>query len=138
MTYVEDPRPEEFRAAIQSALDAKPEILSAAEPYIAQYCEDALDDDRPAVKLEKSSDVWSHVQFGDRFNVSRRADGDAEDGVYLSLTCRCDWEAEHGLQLVLRDGRTITKIGPFDGHLTNSDAYADRNLAGVVYRRIGG
>ena len=32
-----------------------------------------------------------------------------------------------------RDGRAVTKVGPFDGHLTNADAYADSSLVGVIY-----
>jgi hypothetical protein len=140
--FEEDPQPDEFRAAVRNALDAKPAILKAAEPHVVQYCMDALarydDDDRPALVLEKPGDVWSHVQFGDEFIVRRRTVADAEHGVYLSLTCNCDWEPEHGLQLVLRDGRAITKIGEYDGHLTNADAYGDRALADVVYRRVGG
>ncbi|MGC7101877.1 hypothetical protein ACPZ19_45000 [Amycolatopsis lurida] len=36
------------------------------------------------------------------------------------------------LQLVFRDGRDVTKVGPYDGHLTNSAAYADDELDGVV------
>jgi hypothetical protein len=88
--------------------------------------------------LEKQRDVWSHVRFGEKFIVRRRTVADAEHGVYLSLTCKCDWEPEHGLQLVLRDGRAITKIGEYDGHLTNADAYGNSALADVVYTRDGG
>jgi hypothetical protein len=140
--FEEDPQPDDFRAAIHNALDAKPTILKAAEPHVVQYCMDALaqydDDDRPALVLEKPGDVWSHVQFGHEFIVRRRTVADAEHGVYLSLTCNCDWEPEHGLQLVLRDGRAITKIGPYNGHLTNADASGNPALADLVYRRIGG
>lgn len=25
------------------------------------------------------------------------------------------------------------KVGPYDGHLTNADAYADPSLAGIVF-----
>jgi hypothetical protein len=136
--FEKDPQPDEFRAAVRNALDAKPAILRAAEPHVVQYCMDALaqydDDDRPALVLEKPGDVWSHVQFGDEFIVRRRTAGEAEHGVYLSLTCKCDWEPEHGLQLVLRDGRAITKIGEYDGHLTNADASGNPALTDVVYR----
>jgi hypothetical protein len=140
-SYADDPRPDEIRRAVQNALDATPALLGAAEPYVVRYCEEMLErydeGQRPDVTLAKPSDVWSHVQFGSVFFVSRRADGDAEDGVYLSLECNCDWEIEHGLQLVLRDGRNVSKVGPFDGHLTNEDAFADRSLIGLVYRPMG-
>jgi hypothetical protein len=36
---------------------------------------------------------------------------------------------------VWRDGKAITKVGRYDGHMTNSDAYADPELVGVVYVR---
>jgi hypothetical protein len=138
----EDPNDPDVRAAVENTLRAKPSILTDAERYVVQCCEDTLASypakHRPTVTLRKPGDVWSHVRFGSEFQVSRRADGDSEDGVYVSLECNCDWDREHGLQLVLRDGRAITKVGPFDGHVTNSDAYDDPSLAGVVYKRIGG
>jgi hypothetical protein len=127
----------EIRSALQNALDAGPDVLTAAEAYVVQYCQEMLarylDESRPNVRLEKPSDVWSYVQFGRNLHVSRRAHNDVDDGVYASIECNCDWEPEHGMQLVLRDGRTVSKVGPYDGHLTNADAYADPNLVGVVY-----
>ena len=127
----------EVRRAVQNALDAGPEILAAAEPYVVRYCEEMLvrypDQFRPKVHLPRPSDVWSYVHFGSELHVSRRADGDAEDGVYLSIECNCDWEPEHGMQLVLRDGRTVSKVSAYDGHLTNADAFADPKLVGVIY-----
>jgi hypothetical protein len=39
--------------------------------------------------------------------------------------CGCDWEEEHGLQIVLRNGVRVNKVDGYDGHLTNSDAFAD-------------
>ena len=65
--------------------------------------------------------------------MSWRDDGDSEDGIYFSLECNCDWEPEHGLQLILRDGTRITKVGGYDGHLTNADAFGDPAKVGVVY-----
>ena len=59
------------------------------------------------------------------------------NAVYISLGCNCDWEQEHGLQIVLKDGLRVTKVGSFDGHLTNSDAYDDASLENVIYRPRG-
>jgi len=39
------------------------------------------------------------------------------------VACECDWEPEHGLQLVFRQGRKLTRISAQDGHLTEADAY---------------
>lgn len=74
--------------------------------------------------------VWDHVSFGGEFHVDRNAD----DGqVYVSIECACTWEPEHGLQLVFRGGRTVSKVGPFDGHLTNASAFGRHDLGGAVY-----
>ncbi len=54
--------------------------------------------------------------------VTRRPYGDK--GIYISVECGCDWEEEHGLQLVLKNGLKVNKLGGYDGHLTNSDAFA--------------
>jgi hypothetical protein len=75
--------------------------------------------------------VWKHIQFGTEPVVTRRAYGDK--GVYVSLECNCDWEQEHGLQIVFKNGLGINKVGPYDGHLTNADAYAQDELEDVVY-----
>jgi hypothetical protein len=64
--------------------------------------------------------------------VARRAYGDK--GIYVSVECGCDWEVEHGLQLVFKNGLKVNKLGGYDGHLTNSDAFADESLEDVVYR----
>lgn len=64
-------------------------------------------------------------------NGSRRAYGDK--GIYVSLECSCDWEPEHGLQIVFKDGKRVNKISSYDGHLTNSDAYADDDLEDVIF-----
>ena len=139
-SLADDPRPDDVRRAVQNALSATPALLDAAQPHVVRYCEEMLElydkRERPAVTLARPSDVWSCVQFGSELSVIRRADGDSEDGIYVSLECNCDWEVEHGLQLVLREGHTVSKVGPYDGHLTNADAYADRSLVGVVYRSI--
>jgi len=68
-------------------------LLTEAEPYVREcYLDSSEDADEP------SADVWQLVQLGTALIVSRRSDGD--HGVYLSLTCSCDWKREHGWQLV--------------------------------------
>ncbi|MBB4928884.1 hypothetical protein [Kitasatospora kifunensis] len=39
--------------------------------------------------------------------------------------------------MVLLGGHSVTKVGPFDGHLTNESAFDRDDLAGVVYHRYG-
>ena len=130
----------DVRAAIETLLDPESTLLSDGAPHVLEYCRETLaffrtayPEEPPIMNLEEGADVWSHVQFGETFYVTRRERGDSEDGIYFSLECECEWEPEHGLQLVIRDGRTISKVGPYNGHVTNSGVHRDPTLAGVVY-----
>lgn len=75
--------------------------------------------------------VWEYVSFGAEFHVDRGSGGDGQ--VYVSIECECAWEPEHGLQLVFRAGRIVSKVGPFDGHLTNATAFGREDLEDSVY-----
>jgi hypothetical protein len=129
--YDDDPDPEAIHRAIQNFLAAAPEVLRAAEPHLFHYYRDCAEY-APDIRIESPEGVWPHIHFGDQPIVSRRGYGD--ERVYVSVECGCDWEDEHGLQIVFEEGARVSKIGPFDGHLTNEDAYADPRLAGVIYR----
>ncbi|MFB9904292.1 DUF6985 domain-containing protein [Allokutzneria oryzae] len=37
-----------------------------------------------------------------------------------SPAAMCDCEIEHGLQIVFRGGRVVTKVGPYGSHNTNA------------------
>lgn len=89
---------------------------------------------RSGVSRDAPAGVWKHVHFGSEAMVERR--DAAVRTVYVSLECNCDWEVEHGLQIVLRHGNRVCKVEPYDGHLTNADAFNDPALEGVVYRRF--
>jgi hypothetical protein len=135
--YEEDARKEDFHEAITNFLGATESVLTAATPYVLQYCQDMnshwATEDPEYVTIERPEDVWSHVQLGREPIISRRAFGDR--GVYISVECECDWEPEHGLQIVFKNGAVVSKVGPYDGHVTNSDAYADGSLEHVIYKQ---
>ena len=38
---------------------------------------------------------------------------------YLCVSCDCEWEEEHGLQLVFKDGMSLTRASGHDGHFTD-------------------
>ncbi|MEJ2880372.1 DUF6985 domain-containing protein [Pedobacter sp. GR22-6] len=70
--------------------------------------------------IKDVNDIWKHVHSTDIYlNRRHRRDQD----IYLSITAECDWEQEHGLQLVFRKGKMLTRISDQDGHLTEADAY---------------
>jgi len=130
--YDDDENQEDFHVAIANFLSIEPSVLDAAEPYIFQYYQDCSSY-VPELTIHLPSDVWRHIDFGD-LTVSRDLFGDR--GIYASLACGCDWEEEHGLQIVFRNGAEVNKVGPNDGGLANSAAYADPALQDVVYRRL--
>ncbi len=59
-------------------------------------------------------EIWSYVHPKHVYIQYHEATASA----YLTLACDCDWEEEHGLQLVYRDGAILTRVSEQDGHPT--------------------
>jgi hypothetical protein len=135
--YDEDPAKEDFLVAVKNFLSADRTVLQAAESHIYNYYKDCGsfwetgDEDFPKIMSQK--DIWKYAQLGGESIVSRRR---KDNTIYISLECNCDWEQEHGLQIVFKNGLKVNKVGPFDGHRTNSDAFSQEDLEGVIYRRL--
>jgi hypothetical protein len=133
--YDEDDAKTDFHAAIANILELHLSVLQASSPEIFRYYQDckatwgATDHTFPVIPSAR--EVWKHIQLGRELMVCRRNCGDK--GVYISIECECDWEPEHGLQVVLKHGAKVTKVGPYDGHLTNADAAAKPDLENVIY-----
>jgi len=136
-SYDEDSAKEDFHTAIKNFLSVDRSVLTNAKLHVYNYYKDCNSnwepEDEEYVEIPSSREVWKHVQFGNRPRVSRRG---RDKCIYVSLECNCDWEPEHGLQVVFKNGLKINKIGPYDGHLTNSDAFADDSLENIIYRRM--
>jgi len=45
-----------------------------------------------------------------------------DKAVYIQITAACDWEPEHGLQIIYRRGVDVSRVSAQDGHLTHTDA----------------
>jgi hypothetical protein len=76
--------------------------------------------DEPFRKISDKNDIWNFIHPTELF-VTRRPF--KEKDMYVQIACECDWEQEHDLQLVFRQGIKLTRISYFDGHLTEADAY---------------
>lgn len=131
--YNEDVRKDDFHVAIANFLSGSPAILREADEPLFRYYKDfekwwLQAGERP---IKSADDLWKHVRLGTSPHVMRRPDGD--NGVYVAIECGCDWEQEHGLQIVLKNGAKVNKLGGYDGHLTNSDAFDDDSLEDVIY-----
>jgi hypothetical protein len=135
--YVEDDAMQDFEQAVDNFLSLGTESLRFCERWVFEYYQDSHavwdNSDVSPPQIGAAAEVWSHVRFGGVIMVSRRAHGDR--AVYISIECECDWEPEHRLQLVFRKGERVTKIGPFDGYLSNADALGRPELEHVVYVR---
>jgi hypothetical protein len=44
---------------------------------------------------------------------------DERDAAFVVVSCECDWEEEHGLQLVYRNGNMLVRVSQQDGHYTD-------------------
>ncbi|WP_218186356.1 DUF6985 domain-containing protein [Terasakiispira papahanaumokuakeensis] len=133
--YKDDKVKEDFQKAINNFINLDKSVLYGVSGLVYQYYLKTLKylspEDDGYVEIERPQDVWQFVRFGCEPAVSRRDD---DNTIYISLVCSCDWEREHGLQLVFKDGRYVNKLGGYDGHLTHSDAFDDESLEGVIYR----
>jgi hypothetical protein len=76
--------------------------------------------DEPLRQINNKNEIWKFIQPTEIY-ISRRHRRDND--IYLQVACECDWEQEHGLQLVFRQGKKLTRISNQDGHLTEADAY---------------
>lgn len=122
--FEDDPAPAEFIAAIGKFLGLSVEDRNEATQCVFKnYSEfvDAVGEEDVNVDIGIPSDVWKHIQPSAVY-VLRRYSGDKK--VYVRITAECDWEQEHGLQIVYREGNQLARVSDQDGHLTYSDAYA--------------
>lgn len=122
-------------ACVGSFLGLAPDVLDEASEAVFAYYEDTVaaggaGDAVPEVA--GAHEVWEHVTWPDEVFVQ-----ESDGSWWVSAECECTWEPEHGLLVVLRDGSRITRVGPYDGHLTNSSALGDPAVSDdEVYRRI--
>lgn len=112
--------------ALQNFLAKGPEAKMEVSGLVFKNCKDFLDiigfteQDKHLWNIQEKSEIWKYVTPSQVY-VARRPYNDRD--VYVIVACECDWEQEHGLQLVFRQGKKITRVSDQDGHLTEADAY---------------
>lgn len=133
--YMDDNKKDDFHSAIKNFINLDKSVLYDVSEYAFKYYQDSAKHSafeyETFPKIKKPIDVWKLVKFGFEPIVSRR---DIDNTIYISLGCNCAWKKEHGLQLVFKNGSFINKLGGYDGHLTNSDAYDNEDLEYVIYK----
>jgi len=86
-------------------------------------CLGYMERDKSLWDIQNPNEVWNYVVPNEIYVMSA---SDLEENAHVVIHCECEWELEHGLQLVFEDGKDITRISGIDGHLTDD---ADNNLA---------
>ena len=128
---------EDADTAIKSFLELnsfyKLQIAQHVFENLVEYCSYIAEEDIPEkMKGAQPLSIWNFI-YPTQVFVNRRAVRDKD--VYVVLACECEWEKEHGLQLVFRQGKKLTRVSDQDGHLTDADAFEmpdaeDKLLAG--------
>ncbi|GAA4433999.1 DUF6985 domain-containing protein [Bremerella cremea] len=119
----EDGRLEEFSSAVTKFLALTVQDRDSVTPYVFRYYSNyvaAVGTDELEIKIENPAHVWRHVQLF-QIHVSRRPFGDAS--VHIQICGNCDWDREHGIQIVFREGNVLRRVSMQDGHLTYCDAF---------------
>jgi hypothetical protein len=81
---------------------------------------DAVGEEDIGFHVARAEDIGACVHPSE-IRVSRRHRRDSL--IYVQSTAECDWEREHGLQIVYRRGDELSRVSDPDGHLTHTDAY---------------
>lgn len=66
------------------------------------------------LNIKTAKDVWDFVSPTE-IVIHWDENGD----LYLCVSCDCQWEEEHGLQLVFKNGQMLTRARGHDGHFTD-------------------
>jgi hypothetical protein len=108
--------------ALENFLALGLDARDAASPRILAQCQEFLglvglddDEDKEMAAITDPRKIWKHVA-GEEILVERN-DAGAEPAIYIALLCSCAWETEHGLQLVYRNGETLTRVSEQDGNV---------------------
>lgn len=113
-------------AALKNFLLKKPEDRFELSALVHKNCMDFLNAveydemDKPLWEIKDKDEIWKYV-YPQEIHITRRHRRDKD--TYLSIICECEWEQEHGLQLVFRQGKQLTRVSSQDGHITEADAY---------------
>jgi hypothetical protein len=111
------------RVAIAAFLALDEEARREASKYVFENylrMKEMVDDDSLGCDIADQNRVWEHVRFTEVF-VRRRHRRDRS--IYVSVMAECDWEIEHGLQVVFHRGSRLSRVSDQDGHITYADAY---------------
>jgi hypothetical protein len=112
---------EEADAVIRAFLQKGKADKLAISHLVHKNCMDFLhaigfeEEDKHLWEIEDKDKIWKYIQLEEIF-VSRNPY--KREDIYVQLCCECDWEQEHGLQIIFKEGKEVTRVSAQDGHLT--------------------
>src|SRR5579883_3305366 len=87
--------------------------LLASEYVFANYRKIAeLVDDDLGCQIATKEKVWEHVHPSEIYILKRNT---IDRAIFVQIVAECDWEPEHGLQIVYRLGRELSHVNQ-QGH----------------------
>ncbi len=116
----------ESESAIRNFLNLSNENRLSLSGLVYENCFEFLEQidydelDKPLWEITDKNDIWNFVTPTNIY-IEKRFRRDCD--FYIQVACECAWEQEHGLQLVFRQGKKLTRISDQDGHLTLADAF---------------
>ena len=124
LTDLKDSDQDEIIEAVNAFLKlSSSDRAQAAEHVFNNYkdMKDYVDESDLGCEINSAREVWPHVH-PKQIYISRRRYRGKE--IYVQIAAECDWEQEHGLQIVYRKGGVLSRVSAQDGHLSYVDAYA--------------
>jgi len=112
--------------ALEIFLSKKQEEKLELSEIVYNYCMEFLsaveydEKSKSLREIKNKNEIWKYV-YPEEIHITRRHRRDED--IYLVITCECEWEQEHGLQLVFRKGKQLIRISDQDGHITEADAF---------------
>jgi hypothetical protein len=94
-------------------LNSRNKIIDSAMVH-EYYAQTLKHGDIKPLKITSIEDIWDFVEPEE---IIIQCDENAN--FYLCVSCSCEWEQEHGLQLVFKNGQTLTRASGHDGHFTD-------------------
>lgn len=93
---------------------------------VFKYCKEYIqavgfcEADKPLWELQEQDGIWQYVYPNEVYLVRR---GPKREDIYVEVDCECEWDPEHGLQLVFRRGKKLIGVSEQGEHLTEADTY---------------
>ena len=111
-----DEYPPDVAEAVARFLSLGPTDRAAATGRVFEYYCDYVNAVPDAhLGIDEPDSIWPHIQA--RYAALQRK-GKTGRHVYVLLVCDCEWDDEHGLQLLYRDGNDLVHVGDQDGGIT--------------------